>query len=325
MKKTILTVIFMTLLYGNVYAANTALPDMTEDATPTGDDLIYTTNAPATTPADRKVTITNLQTVILTGNAGTATALAANGANCDAGSYALGVDASGASEGCTAAPTAASLAVDDLITLSGVAEGAAHLGTFTGSTITDNSTIKTALQELETAAENVTALTFSAAGFVGSDGAGNFDDFYPDGTTVEISTGTLQVKDAGITAAKLATDADDDAIEFVIDGGGSAITTGVKGCLEIPWAATISSALVTAPIESGSIEIDVWVDSYANFPLTVADTIVASAPIAMTTAQTGSSDLTGWTTAVAKGQWVCFNVTSVTDTTLATVSLKVDK
>lgn len=89
MKKTILTVIFMTLLYGNVYAANTALPDMTEDATPTGDDLIYTTNAPATTPADRKVTITNLQTVILTGNAGTATALAANGANCDAGSYAL--------------------------------------------------------------------------------------------------------------------------------------------------------------------------------------------------------------------------------------------
>jgi hypothetical protein len=43
--------------------------------------------------------------------------------------------------------------VDDLITLSGVAENATDLGTFTGSTITDNSTVKTALQELETEVE----------------------------------------------------------------------------------------------------------------------------------------------------------------------------
>lgn len=39
------------------------------------------------------------------GNAGTATALAANGANCTAGNYPLGVDASGAVETCTAANT----------------------------------------------------------------------------------------------------------------------------------------------------------------------------------------------------------------------------
>lgn len=45
------------------------------------------------------------------------------------------------------------LSVDDLITLSGVAEGAVNLGTFTGTTITDNVVIKTALQELETAVE----------------------------------------------------------------------------------------------------------------------------------------------------------------------------
>lgn len=40
-----------------------------------------------------------------TGNAATATALAANGANCSAGSFPLGVDASGAAESCTALPT----------------------------------------------------------------------------------------------------------------------------------------------------------------------------------------------------------------------------
>lgn len=49
-------------------------------------------------------TNTGDQTTI-TGNAGTATALAANGANCSAGNYPLGVDASGAVESCTAAPT----------------------------------------------------------------------------------------------------------------------------------------------------------------------------------------------------------------------------
>lgn len=50
-------------------------------------------------------------------------------------------------------PTKASLSVDDLITLSGVADGAVDLGTFTGSTIADNQTIKAGLQALETAVE----------------------------------------------------------------------------------------------------------------------------------------------------------------------------
>ena len=47
--------------------------------------------------------------------------------------------------------------VDDLITLSGVAENASGLGTFTGSTISDASTVKDALQDLETAVEGAQA------------------------------------------------------------------------------------------------------------------------------------------------------------------------
>lgn len=46
------------------------------------------------------------------GNAGTATALAANGANCSAGSYPLGVDASGAAESCTVVTADPTLAGD---------------------------------------------------------------------------------------------------------------------------------------------------------------------------------------------------------------------
>lgn len=153
----------------------------------------------------------------------------------------------------------------------------------------------------------------------------SFWDFSEDGWDALYPDTTLQIYSSSGWKLGLSDTADDDAIEFVIDGGGSAITTGVKGCLEIPWAGTISAALVTAPIESGSIQIDVWVDSFANFPPTVADTITASAPIVMSSAQTGSSALTGWTTALTKGQWICFNVDSVTSTTLATVSLKVDR
>jgi len=50
-------------------------------------------------------------------------------------------------------PTAASLSVDDLITLSGVSTGAVNLGAFTGTTIADNVTNKAAMQALETAVE----------------------------------------------------------------------------------------------------------------------------------------------------------------------------
>lgn len=41
----------------------------------------------------------------ITGNAGTATALAADGSNCGAGQFAAGVDASGSAQGCAALPT----------------------------------------------------------------------------------------------------------------------------------------------------------------------------------------------------------------------------
>ena len=44
--------------------------------------------------------------------------------------------------------------VDDLVTLSGVSENSTDLGTFSGSTISDNTVIKSALQELETAVES---------------------------------------------------------------------------------------------------------------------------------------------------------------------------
>lgn len=114
-------------------------------------------------------------------------------------------------------------------------------------------------------------------------------------------------------------------ITFIIDGGGVAITTGIKGDLTIPFACTINEWTLLAD-QSGSIVVDIWKDTYANYPPTVADTITASAKPTITTATKGqSSTLTGWTTAIAAGDTLRFNVDSITTCQRVTLSLKVTR
>jgi len=115
------------------------------------------------------------------------------------------------------------------------------------------------------------------------------------------------------------------AIEFVIDGGGSAISTGIKGDIEIPFACTINRVTLLAD-QSGSIVVDIWKDTYANFPPTDADSITASA-VPTISAATKSQDttLTGWTTSISAGDILRFNVDSATSITRVTLSLKVTR
>lgn len=114
-------------------------------------------------------------------------------------------------------------------------------------------------------------------------------------------------------------------ITFVIDGAGSAITTGQKGHLEIPFACTINQVTSLADV-SGSIVVDIWKDTYANFAPTDADSITASAPPTITSAQKSQdSTLTGWTTSITAGDVLAFNVDSCTTITRLTISLKVTK
>jgi hypothetical protein len=106
---------------------------------------------------------------------------------------------------------------------------------------------------------------------------------------------------------------------IVIDGGGSAITTGVKGFVRIPVACTITKATTLstdASATSGSIVIDIWKDTFANYPPTVADTITASAKPTLSSATNAEdSTLTGWSTSVSAGDVVGFKVDSATTVT----------
>lgn len=115
------------------------------------------------------------------------------------------------------------------------------------------------------------------------------------------------------------------ALGYTIDNGASVITTGNKKGIYVPFACTITEWTIGLD-QSGSIVIDIWVDSHANYPPTVADTITASAKPTVTTATKGqSSTLTGWTTAIPAGSWVYFNVDSVTSAQRADIILKVTK
>lgn len=115
------------------------------------------------------------------------------------------------------------------------------------------------------------------------------------------------------------------AITFIIDGGGAEIATGQHGHLEIPFNCEILGVWLLAD-QVGSIVVDIWMDTYANFPPTDADSITASAPPTITTAlKNEDTTLTGWFIDIVAGDILAFNVDSITTIQRVTLTLKVKK
>lgn len=140
----------------------------------------------------------------------------------------------------------------------------------------------------------------------------------PDLDAAKITSGTFVM-------ARLPAAVKTASLTYIIDGAGSAIAIGEKGHLEIPFACTIQRVTMLADV-SGSIVVDIWKDTYANFPPDNADSITAAAPPTITTAQKSQdSTLTDWTTAIAAGDILAFNVDSCTTIKRVTISLKVER
>jgi hypothetical protein len=84
--------------------------------------------------------------------------------------------------------------------------------------------------------------------------------------------------------------------------------------LVIPYAGTVVGAVVTSLGGPGSAVIDIWKDTYANWPPDVDDSILASAKITLSTEskyQNNDPAGTGWETAIAAGDILRFNLESV--------------
>ena len=159
--------------------------------------------------------------------------------------------------------------------------------------------------------------------------------------TILDAAGDLIIASAADTAARLARGTDGQALRstgstvaweddfytlpFFIDGGGSVISTGRKLPVEAPMAGVIVAARAFLD-QSGSISVDLWKDTYANYPPVDADSITASAPVAISSAlKSEDVTLTGWTTSVAAGDIIFPNVDSVATATWAAIFLKVKK
>jgi hypothetical protein len=145
---------------------------------------------------------------------------------------------------------------------------------------------------------------------------------YTGATGLTGSTGIGSIGATGATGPALG------LLSLIIDGGGSPISAGVKGYLEVPFAGTITQWTILNDV-SGTIAISLWKDTYANYPPTIADNITGASsakPLTSAAIKGQSSTLTGWTTSIANGDIIAFSVdATATSVTRSTIALDITK
>jgi len=128
-----------------------------------------------------------------------------------------------------------------------------------------------------------------------------------------------------ITATGTGAANSDRLIGITIDNGATAITSGVKGFVMAPISGTITAATLLstdASVTACTITLDVFQDTYANYPPTaIGDTITASAKPALSTATTNQSTLSAWSTGVTAGHIYGFSVEASPTPTCTRVTL----
>lgn len=109
------------------------------------------------------------------------------------------------------------------------------------------------------------------------------------------------------------------SINFTISNNGSAISTGTKGFLEIPFPCTITANRLVAD-QTGSIVIDLKKATYSG--LFTTSSITASAKPTLSSARKSEdTTLSGWTTSVSAGDWLEVIVDSASTVTQVTLAL----
>jgi hypothetical protein len=130
-----------------------------------------------------------------------------------------------------------------------------------------------------------------------------------------------------LVAADLPINAKRISIAFQFGDGTNAIVAATEReqWLECNFDGTIEGYSLTADAV-GSLVIDLWKDTYANYPPVVADTITASdKPTLSATQKQQNTTLTGWTTAITRGQTIKAHVDSAGTVKAATLTLYVVK
>jgi len=177
--------------------------------------------------------------------------------------------------------------------------------------------------------------TFSAgATIIASEHNSNFDTIYNDyngNITNANLSGTAGITDANLaqitTASKVSWTAVtgftiDGSIQFMVDGGGSVITTGTKGIMTIPFACTLTGWTMLSDI-SCTATMDVNRQTYANYDAAPTSIVGGSSVPTITTAVKGQDlDIANWTSvAIAAGDVLEFDVDTNNFAQILTLSL----
>lgn len=113
------------------------------------------------------------------------------------------------------------------------------------------------------------------------------------------------------------------AIVFEKDAGGEVLPTGVLGDCQVPFACTITGVTLLAD-QTGSCVVDIWKDTFANYPPTNADTITAAAkPTISASNKYTDAVLSGWNTAIVALDTLRFNLDSNSSITRLAIILRV--
>jgi hypothetical protein len=110
-------------------------------------------------------------------------------------------------------------------------------------------------------------------------------------------------------------------IQFTVDGLGSEISSGLKGFVRIPVRCHLHGWQIVAD-QIGNCVFDVWKDTWANFPPTIADTITGGQKPTLILQQNNQLlAIPDWNTWLDADDWVAFYVVSAAAVTRVTVTV----
>jgi hypothetical protein len=208
------------------------------------------------------------------------------------------------------------------LTATNINGGAVGVATITATTQSGTTVTVTSLGSLNISTTNLSLTTITASNIGGLNlSVTNLQANTISGANINISTGTFSNIAILSTIANIV----QQAVCFIMDGGGSALTTGVaKGFIEIPYIATLDSVTILLDI-TGNIGIDIWRSTYANFPPSTTNTTITGI-LTISNAQKGHWDMAAaWTSAIIAGDIIRFNITSASTATNCTVCLDMNR
>jgi len=132
-----------------------------------------------------------------------------------------------------------------------------------------------------------------------------------------------QLFDGGVKFEDLSDEVKVSTIAFIIDGGGQVINTGVVGDIKLPFSCDIEEVTLLAD-QTGSIVVDIYKDTYANYPPTTSITASAK-PTLSSSIKMNDTTLTSWTKNISEAETLRFNVDSCSTITRCLISLKIKR